>query len=332
MTTDTPERASRAALAGAFSAIYLVWGSTYLAIKIGIETLPPFGMAGLRFATAGCTLYAVLRLAGVPRPRLSEWRGAAWIGVLMLAGGNGLVTRAEAVVPSWVAAVIIATVPLWMTLLEAWPFRRARLGPRVLIGLALGLGGVVTLVAPSGDRLTGVDPVGAVLLLVAALSWSTGSLLSRSVALPGHPMMAASAQMIAGGAALLLWGTISGEWAGFDPAAVSARSLAALSYLVTFGSMLALGCYVWLLRVTSAAAVSTYAFVNPLVALVLGWAALDESVAPRALVATLLIVSGVAFLQGSRAMARPALRRLFLRARVTPGGTSGRLARPGSTP
>jgi len=311
MSNPGTTRISPLALAAAFAAIYLVWGSTYVAIKIGIETMPPFLMAGFRFLAAGAPLYLFLRLRGTVRPSRAHWLGALLIGTLMLACGNGLVTRAEKIVPSGIAAVIIATVPLWMTVLEVWPFRRSTLSVRVIAGLACGLVGVAVLIAPTGDQLGAIDAVGAAMLFLAALSWSIGSLLSRSARLPAQPLMAAAMQMIAGGAVLLLWGTAAGEWTGFAIGDVSLRSVTALIYLITFGSILALGCYVWLLRVTSASAVSTYAFVNPLVALWLGGAIAGEAIGPRAWLATLLIVGGVAFLQGSRALSgwRPSGRR-----------------------
>lgn len=297
--TRTGTRGSPLALTAAFAAIYLIWGSTYVAIKIGIETIPPFLMAGTRFVAAGLPLYLFLRWRGTERPSRGNWVGAALIGTLMLAGGNGMVTRAEALVPSGIAAVIIATVPLWMTVLEVWPFKRAGLGVRVIVGLLFGLIGVAILVAPTGDQLSAIHPVGAAMLFFAALSWSVGSLLSRSARPPAHPLMAAAMQMLAGGSVLVLWATLAGEWSEFSLAEVSLRSVAAMAYLITFGSILALGCYVWLLRVTTASAVSTYAFVNPLVALWLGWAIAGESIGARVWLATVLIVGGVAVLQGS---------------------------------
>ncbi|MCP3981714.1 MAG: EamA family transporter [bacterium] len=299
MTHRTTEPVSRIGLIAAFAAVYLIWGSTYLAIRIGIETIPPFLMAGVRFLAAGLPLYVVLRLRGVAAPTAVEWRSAAVVGTLMLAGGNGLVTWAERSIASSIAAVIIATVPLWMTSLEVWPFRSARVSLRAVIGLTLGLIGVVVLVAPGGE-MGSVALLPSLALVVAALSWSVGSLLSRSMPLPRTPLMTAALQMTTGGAVLVGWGTVAGEWPTLELAAVSTRSLVALLYLITFGSIVALGAYVWLMRVTSAAAVSTYAFVNPIVAVILGWALAGEVLGGRALVATGLIVGAVVFLQGSR--------------------------------
>ena len=291
------------ALIGAFAAIYVIWGSTYAAIKIGIETMPPFAMAGIRFFGAGAALYLFLRLRGTAKPAGVHWLSGLLLGTLMLAGGNGLVTYAEGMVPSGIAAVIIATVPLFMTTLEVWPFRRARLSVGTVVGLVLGLVGVSVLVSPGGDSIASISPFGGTILLVAAASWSVGSLLSRSVARPANPMMTAALQMVMGGAMLLGWATVAGEWSRFDPGAVSLRSALALLYLATFGSILALGCYLWLMQKTSAAAVSTYAFINPLVAVVLGWALVGETLDRRAVIATALIVGAVGFLQSARWLA-----------------------------
>jgi drug/metabolite transporter (DMT)-like permease len=296
------ERAFRAKLIGSFAAIYLVWGSTYLAIRIGVETLPPFLLAGTRFLAAGIPLYVALRLGGAPRPDRSHWLSAAIVGTLMLAGGNGLVTWAEQSAASSVAAVIIGTVPLWMTTLEAWPFRRARVGPRAIGGLLCGLTGVAILVAPARGEIANVALLPAAALLMAALSWSVGSLLSRSLASPTAPFLTAAMHMMGGGTMLMLWSALAGEWSALDPGAVSGRSIVALLYLTTLGSIVALSAYVWLMRVTSAAAVSTYAFVNPVVAVTLGWAVAGETVSWRTALATALIVGAVAFLQGSRLM------------------------------
>jgi drug/metabolite transporter (DMT)-like permease len=300
----TLKPASRTKVVASFAAIYLIWGSTYLAIRIGIETVPPFLMAGFRFLGAGVPLYLVLRLRGSERPTRTHWRSAIVLGVLMLALGNGLVTWSERTVASSIAAVIIATVPLWMTMLEVWPFRRASVTAGALAGLALGLAGVVVLVAPTGSHVTAVDPIAGLGLVIAALSWSLGSLLSRSLALPSSPLLLAAMQMTCGGAVLVLWGTLLGEWSGFEPAAVSLRSALAVLYLIAFGSMVALGAYAFLIRVTSAAAVSSYAFVNPVVAVVLGSVFAGEVLGPRALMATVLVIGAVAFLQGTRLLRR----------------------------
>jgi drug/metabolite transporter (DMT)-like permease len=292
--------ASRVKVLGAFGAIYLVWGSTYLAIRIGIESLPPFLMAGLRFFTAGILLYAWAAPRSRGRPTWVHWRETAILGTLMMFGGNGIVTWAEQVVPSGIAAVLITTVPLWMVLLDALLFRAPRPSRLVWLGLLLGFSGVVVLIGPSRGSGGDVHVLGALALVGASFSWALGSLRSRRAQVPSSPFLAAAMEMIGGGLVLVAVGTVSGEWARLDPAAVSLRSMVAFAYLVCFGSILALSAYLWLLRVTTATAVATYAFVNPVIAVLLGWMVLDESLGARSIGAAALIVGAVGLLHVSR--------------------------------
>ncbi len=288
--------ASRTRVVLAFAAVYLLWGSTYLAIRFGVETIPPFLMAGLRHLTAGLLLFAWLRLRGTPRPQARHWRSAAIIGGMLLLGGNGLVTWAEQRVPSGLAALIVASVPIWMTVLDGLQ-RRERPHGVVVAGLAMGLGGIVLLVAPGrfagGSR---VDPLGAAALLTAALLWAVGSLHSRRVPLPSSTLLATAMEMIAGGAILLVVSALAREWQGVSLAAVSARSLFALGYLIVAGSLLGFTAYIFLLGATTPARVSTYAYVNPLVAVFLGWLFAGESVTLRTGLAALVIVAAVALI------------------------------------
>ena len=276
----------------AFLAIYLIWGSTYLAIRFAIETLPPFLMAGTRFLIAGAVLYAWMRLHGVPRPQGFQWRNTAIVGALLLLGGNGGVVWAEQIVPSGLAAVLIATSPLWMALL-GWLWRGARPSRRVVIGLVLGFSGVVLLVGPGALNGQGqVAPLGAAVLILAALSWATGSLFAQQARLPAVSLLATAMEMLAGGALLFLAGLVTGEWAGVDLGTVSLRSLLALAYLILFGSLAGFSAYTWLLRVTTIAWASTYAYVNPVVAVFLGWALAGEALTLQTLLATAVIVAG----------------------------------------
>ncbi len=292
-----PEReapASRVLLA--FAAIYLIWGSTYLAIRVAVETLPPFLMAGTRHLTAGLLLYGWNRMRGQPRPTLRDWRLAAPIGALLLLGGNGLVSWAEQRVPSGLAALIVASVPLWMTVLEAARRREAPKGA-VVVGLALGLASLGWLVAPGRIGGSGhVDALGAGALLVAALSWATGSLYSRTVRFSSSTFVAVAMEMIAGG--LILWGVglITGESSRLQLSSVSPRSAIALLYLIVFGSLAGFSAYMWLLRVTTPARVSTYAYVNPVVAVLLGWLAAGEAIGGRTALSALGIVGAVAII------------------------------------
>lgn len=295
------EQPSRARLVLAFAALYFLWGATYFGIKVGIETIPPFLMAGARHIVAGLLLFVWVRIRNNERPTLRHWSSAAAIGALMLFGGNGGVSWAVQVVPSGIAAVIIALMPLWLVVLD-W-LRPGGIKPsaRVVVGLVLGFAGIVLLVGP--ERLAGserVDPIGAAVLILASLSWAIGSLLSRQMVLPNTLLLGVALQSIAGGALLFLVAWPSGEWARFAPEAVSARSLVALAFLIVFGSIVGLTSYIWLLRVTSAANVATYAYVNPAVALLLGWLLGGESLTARAMIATVIILAAVVLIVSTR--------------------------------
>jgi drug/metabolite transporter (DMT)-like permease len=287
---------TRAKLVVAFAAVYVLWGSTYLAIRLGVETIPPFLMAGTRHLTAGLLLFLWTRFRREPRPERRHWVAATAVGGLMLLGGNGLVTWAEQRVPSGLAALIVASVPIWMALLDGLQ-KRVRPGRYVVAGLAVGLAGILVLVAPAhiagGGR---VDLLGAGALLLAALSWSVGSLYSRRARLPRSVLTATAMEMLGGGALLWVAGLASGEGARLDLAAVSLRSVAALGYLVVFGSLLGFSAYVWLLHATTPARVSTYAYVNPIVAVLLGWALAGETLTPRVALAAVGIVGAVALI------------------------------------
>jgi len=282
----------------AFAAIYLIWGSTYFAIRVGLETLPPFLMAGTRFLAAGVVLYAWLRIRGVPRPTDGQWWEATLTGTLMLACGVGGVTWAEQRVPSGVAALLVTTVPLWITLIDTIVLRVSAGGARMVFGLALGTAGVVVLVGPARGDMASIDPVGAAVILVGALAWSVGSLRSRRANLPKQPAMTVAVQMVTAGVVLLVLSSLFREWQqGFALSDVSLRSSVALAYLAVVGSMVTLCAYVWLLRTVAAPAVATYAFVNPVVAVYLGWAFAGETAGPRVVLAAALIVGAVVMIQ-----------------------------------
>ncbi|HEX2189378.1 MAG TPA: EamA family transporter, partial [Longimicrobiaceae bacterium] len=283
----------------AFAAVYVLWGSTYLAIRFAIETLPPFLMASARFLLAGAALYAFVRARGTPRPQRVHWRSAAVVGGLLLFVGNGGVVWAERTVPSGVVALLVAMVPLWMTLLEWLRPGGRRPGRRVVLGLAVGFAGMVLLVGPLEiGGAGGVDPAGAAVVLVATLAWAVGSIYSRSAQLPDDPLLATGMEMIAGGVLLAAAGLARGELGAWDPAAVSTASVLAFAYLVTFGSLVGFTAYVWLLRVSTPARVSTYAYVNPVVAVLLGWMIAGEPLNARILGAAAIIVVAVAAITG----------------------------------
>ncbi|HSH44801.1 MAG TPA: EamA family transporter, partial [Longimicrobiales bacterium] len=287
----------------AFAAVYLIWGSTYLAILFAIETIPPFLMAGVRFLTAGAVLFGWLRWKGEPWPRREAWAAAAVIGTLLILAGNGSVTWAEQRVPSGVAALLVATVPLWMVVLEALRPGGARPAGLVVLGLLAGFGGLAMLVAPGKGG--GVDPVGAGVLLAGSFAWASGSIYSRTAVRPRAPLMGVATQMLAGGALLVGAGTLAGEWARVDVHAVSTGSVVALLYLILFGSLVGYSAYIWLLGVSTPDRVSTYAYVNPVVAVFLGWAVVGEPVTPRVLAASAVIVGAVAVITLSGTVRRP---------------------------
>ena len=278
----------------AFAAVYLIWGSTYLAIRIAIETIPPFLMGGIRFLIAGGVLYVTMRWRGVPAPTRTHWRSALIVGGFLLFGGNGGVIVAEQLVPSGLAALVIATVPLWMTLLN-WKWGdRARPNIGVALGLGLGVVGIGLIAAPSASADgSAINPTGALILISAALMWSIGSLYSRRAHLPSDALLATSMEMLAGGALMLVAGLLIGQIGQVRLDHVALRSLAALGYLVVFGSLIGFTAYVWLLRVSIPARVSTYAFVNPVVAVFLGWMFAGETLSARELIAAGLIILAV---------------------------------------
>lgn len=289
-------RPSTAALVAAFLAVYILWGSTYLGIRFAIETLPPFLTMGLRFVAAGVVMYAWARLRGAPRVSRREWGGGVITGALLFLGGTGSVIWAERVVPSGVAALIVATEPIAFVLLES--MRRRRLpGITVLAGLALGLAGLAILVGP-GSLLGGerFDLAASAVLIGGTFCWAAGSLFSRGSRMPASPVMATAITLLCGGALLALLGLGSGELSRFDPAAVSSKSVLAVAYLFVFGSIVGFSAYLWLLRVSTISRVSTYAYVNPIVAVLLGWALAGEALSSRVFLAAAVIVGAVALI------------------------------------
>jgi drug/metabolite transporter (DMT)-like permease len=295
-TSRRPKEQSRARLLAAFAAVYVVWGSTYLFIRFAVETLPPFLMAGARFAVAGAILYLWARLRGNPAPTRAETRSAAIAGLFLLLGGNGAVAWAEQRVPSGVTALLVATVPVWMVLLD-W-LRPGGVRPRagVFAGLALGLVGLAMLVGRGAMGGDGADAVGAAVLVVGSILWATGSLYVGRNPRPPSALIANAVQMLAGGAALLVAGTIAGEFGRLDLGAASTRSLLSLLYLIIAGSLIGFTAYTYLLQVSTPAKVSTYAYVNPVVAVFLGWAFAGEEITARRLIAAAVILSGVAII------------------------------------
>jgi drug/metabolite transporter (DMT)-like permease len=298
MNDSKGARASMLQVAVALGAVYLIWGSTYLAIRFAIETIPPFLMASARYLTAGVLLYGWSRLRGAPRPSRVHWRSAVIIGALLLLAGNGGVVWAEQRLSSGLAALLISTEPLWIVLMVWLRDRRQRPGGRVVAGLLLGFIGLALLVRPSSSG--SLDPIGVVAVLIASLSWAWGSLYSQRAKLPSSPLLSTAMQMLCGGAWLLLAGTLTGEPARFALAEVSTRSLLSLAYLVVFGAIIAFTAYVWLLRSASPVLASTYAYVNPVVAVLLGWAFAGEPITRGTLTGAAVILTGVALISSAQ--------------------------------
>jgi drug/metabolite transporter (DMT)-like permease len=286
-------RASLPAIWSALIAVYLIWGSTYLAIRYAVETMPPFLMAAVRFIISGGFLYALRRFSGDPAPKAVEWRSATIIGIFLLVGGNGGVVWAEQFVTSSLAALLVATVPLWMVLMDAFRPPGHRPGLPAVAGILIGFGGVVLLIRSVAGSADTTNLLGAAALILASLAWSIGSLYGRTARLPASQLLGTAMEMLAGGVALLLVATIVGEWSDLDIATVSRRSVLALVYLTVIGSS-AFVAYVWLLRVAPTPLVATYAYVNPLVAVLLGYFLAQEPMTVRTLLAAALIIGSVA--------------------------------------
>jgi drug/metabolite transporter (DMT)-like permease len=287
----------------ALISIYIIWGSTYLAIRFAVETIPPFLMAGIRFLVAGAILYIWRRIFIKDAPAMRiHWRSAAVVGLLLLVGGNGGVVWAETRgVPSSIVALIVGSTPLWMVLLEViWPKQRVIPKPGVIIGVLLGFGGILLLIGPSLLSNSGqkMDVAGLLAVLLAAFFWSVGSLFSRKAPLPGSPLLGTGMEMLVGGAVLMILGSITGEWTQMGH--ISTRSLWGLIYLIIFGALIGFTAYTWLLRVAPISLVSTYAYVNPVIAIILGYFLAGEELSLRILTATLIIVSAVAIINLSK--------------------------------
>jgi drug/metabolite transporter (DMT)-like permease len=282
-------------IAVAMLAIYLVWGSTYLAIRYAVETIPPFIMAGTRYLLPGLLLLTWRRLAGDPAPTRRQWLAGAIVGLFLLLGGNGLVSWAEQRVESGIAALIVGTVPIWMVIFDAV---LARVRPRwqVIVGLLTGFGGIIFLIGP--ESLFGKHPrydlLGIGILVLAAFLWAIGSIYSRDADLPRSPLLGTSIEMLAGSAGLYIASLVTGEWKTFNVMAVSQQSLLGLLYLIVLGTLVGFVAYTWLLRNAPISLVSTYAYVNPLVAILLGnWLAQEPLNWEVALAAAIIIGSVV---------------------------------------
>jgi drug/metabolite transporter (DMT)-like permease len=277
----------------AFAIIYFVWGSTFLAIRVGVHEVPPFLLAGMRFLIAGIVLYAWMRARGTPSPTIREWRAASFLALLIFVFDYGLLFWAERRVASGVAAVMMATIPVFMTLGEIVILRTQRLTARLAFALLLGMAGVAVLVLPSAGLGAPVDKIGATALIFSAISWSVASSLSRKLTLPESKVMSSGAQMLAGGVLLTIAAALLGEFRGFRAQSVSREAWLALAYLIVAGSIAGFTAYVWLLHHESPTKVGTYAYVNPVVAVLVGYFLGGEALGPRTIAGTLLVLVSV---------------------------------------
>ena len=311
----SPAHPSKAALIAGFAAIYIIWGSTYLGIRIAVESMPPFLMAGVRFLVAGGIVLAFIAGTRGFRATAAQWRDNAIIGGFLCLGGNGLVSWSEQKVPSGIATLIISAGPVFIVLMDwavhAW-FKDGRRGtkpkPLTWVGLALGLAGLLILVGP-GVFTSGVgqlDPWSVLGLLAATFLWGVGMMCMRYAHNPLEPFTASGIQMLCGSGWLLLTGVLTGEIARVDPAAITARSVIAWAYLIVFGSLIGFSTFTWLMKHSTPAKVSTYAYVNPVVAVFLGWLVLHEPVNPRIFLAAAIIIAGVAIITVAKNQKKPA--------------------------
>jgi drug/metabolite transporter (DMT)-like permease len=291
MSISNTNQPTRALLILAFAIIYVFWGSTYLAIRVTVESLPPFLSGAVRFLVAGVALFVLLRLRGAPSPKAVQWRNSAVAGLLLLVGGNGLVMWAEKSISSGLAALLVALTPIWFALLDWARPNGTRPQWRTFVGIVVGFAGIALLV--NGDAGGNGSLFAAIAVIVAGIFWAGGSLYSKHAPGTGSPWMNAATQMITGGAGLLLAGIVLGEPWRTEWIQVTSRSLLALAYLIVFGSWIAFSAYVWLLQVSTPTRVSTYAYVNPVIAVFLGWALLGEAVTSRMFLGMFVVVAGV---------------------------------------
>ncbi len=300
-------------LIASFASVYIIWGSTYLAIRYAVDTLPPFLMAGVRFLVAGLILYAWTASRGAPAPKRVHWRSTLIIGALLLLAGNGGVVWAEQHIPTGIASLIVAVVPLWIVLIDWFRPGGSRPGLPVMVGVLVGLAGIGLLVGGGDGNNAPIDPLGILSILIATICWAGGTFYARSASLPSNPLQATGMEMLCGGLWLLLLGTLLGEWGQLDLAKVTTPSIIALAYLIVFGSLVAFTAYIYLINHAPPARAATYAYVNPVVAVVLGWLFRGEPLTIRTLIAAGIIIGSVVIITSYNA-SRTASHRMPIKA------------------
>jgi drug/metabolite transporter (DMT)-like permease len=292
-----PAHVSRAKLIAAFAAIYIIWGSTYLGIKYAIESIPPFMVGGTRFLIAGGILYTWARLRSGVKPTAQNWRDGLILGVFLLGVGNGCVVWAQQDTPSGITALVVAIVPLIVVLIEWLRPGGKQPGAAALSGVVIGLLGMALLIGPSAFMGAGdVKVLPALVLLMGSVSWSVATIFGKRASVPPSPPLASAIQLLGGGISLMIASTVAGELGRVEPANIPLRAILSVAYLVIFGSIIAFSAYSWLLRVASPTKISTYAYVNPIVAMFLGWAIAGEEMSVRVLVAAGVTLAGVALI------------------------------------
>lgn len=308
----------------AFAAVYILWGSTYLAIKYAIETFPPFIMAGTRFLFAGSVLFLIAsRSSDFEMPKAVHWRTSLIVGTLLLLGGNGLVVFAQHYISSSLAALLVAVEPFFIVILGWLWLKNGRPNLLTTVGLVVGFIGVALLVTgqtTNGGILNGGmgQWLGTLAVLVAALSWATGSIYGLKAPVPKSSLLTAGMQMISGGAVLMLVSLIKGEWWAFDPSAISGRSWVAVGYLIVCGSLIGFTAYSWLLKNAPPSKVATYAYVNPVVAVLLGWGIAGESLTTQMLIGAAIVVVSVAMVTKQKAAKKDDSEESFIHRSQTP--------------
>jgi len=286
----------RTKLIAAFAAIYFIWGSTFLAIKFAIASVPPFSMAAIRFLIAGGALYGYALLRSPLRPRPIHWLHAFIIGALMLGIGNGAVVWAELRISSGLTALVVSIIPLWVVILDWLRPRGEKPHGAVLVGVLSGLAGMALLIGPGAFGRSDVDTTAALVLLLGSFTWSVATVFGRMAAVPGYPPLTSAMQMLSGAACLMLLSVIAGEPSRISAASFTWQAIAAMLYLAVFGSIVAFSAYSWLMRVAEPAKIATYAYVNPVIAMLLGWALAGEKLGLRTLIAGAVILAGVALI------------------------------------
>lgn len=289
----TSQQQSKLKILAAFIAVYIVWGTTYLAIKYAIETIPPFMMMGMRSLIAGAVLYSWGRLRGDTNVVKKELPSLILIGALFFLIGHGMLAWAQLTVPSGVAALLIASEPIIIALFEPLFTKEGRIGKRTVIGMLIGVSGIAVLVMPQGLDFKNANLLGSFGILIGAGSWASGAIYSRVAKLPRSPLITSGLQLLFGGALLMILSSVMGEWSAFNFSQVSIRSWLGLGYLIVFGSIITFSAYTWLLSITSATRISTHTFINPVVAVMVGWSFGGEALSGEMLAATVLIVISV---------------------------------------